>query len=236
VHGYRRAVPAGLLLPRGCLRDNAWICGEYLSSREHDILHALLLHVQLSATALGLSVVVAVPLTLIGMRRAWLRAAVLGLAGVVYTIPSLALFVLITPYFDFYSNTPIILALVGYAQLLLLRNVFTGLSEVPPDVLDAAEGMGYGRWRLLTRVQLPLALPAILAGLRVTSVSTVALLSIGGLLGRGGLGQLLYDGYQQELNAQVLTALVLIVALALAYDVVLLVVQRLTTPWTRAAR
>ncbi|HVU72061.1 MAG TPA: ABC transporter permease [Mycobacteriales bacterium] len=227
---------SALVVPRGCLRDNAWICGEYLTSRKHDILHALTLHVELSATALALSLVVAIPLTLIGMRRAWLRSAVLGVAGVVYTIPSLALFVLITPYFDFYSNTPIVIALVGYAQLLLLRNIFTGLAEVPADVVDAAQGMGYGQWRLLTRVQLPLALPAILAGLRVTSVSTVALLSIGGLLGRGGLGQLLYDGYQQELNAQVLTALVLIVALALAYDAVLLLVQRLTTPWTRAAR
>lgn len=227
---------SALIVPRGCLRDNAWICGEYLSSRQHDIERALTLHVELSAIALGFSLLVAIPLTLIGMQRAWLRGAVLGVAGVVYTIPSLALFVLITPYFGIFSNAPIVIALVGYAQLLLLRNIFTGLEEAPADVIDAAKGMGYGRTRLLTHVQLPLALPAILAGLRVTSVSTVALLSIGGLLGRGGLGQLLYDGYQQELNAQVLTALVLIVALALAYDAVLLLVQRLTTPWTRATR
>ena len=100
--------------------------------------------------------------------------------GIIYTIPSLALFVLLQPAFGVTQATPVVIALIAYAQLLLVRNILVGLEEVPADVLEAARGMGYGRTRLLFQVRLPLALPAIMAGLRVTTVSTIALLTVGG--------------------------------------------------------
>jgi osmoprotectant transport system permease protein len=219
-----------------CLRANDWICGAYLRSRKSTILHALAQHVRISAVALALAVILAVPLTLLATRSTFLRGTVLGVAGVVYTIPSLALFVLLQPYFDISSTTPILIALVGYAQLLLLRNVIAGLDGVPDDVVDAARGMGYGNARLFLRVKVPLAMPAIVAGFRVTAVSTIALLTVGGVLDKGGLGQLLFDGYQNELNAQILTALVLIVALALVVDLALQLAQRALLPWARLSR
>jgi osmoprotectant transport system permease protein len=163
-----------------------------------------------------------------------LRSSILGLLGVIYTIPSLALFVLLQPVFGVTHATPVVVALVGYAQLLLVRNVLIGLEEVPADVLEAARGTGYGPARLLFGVRIPLALPAILAGIRLTTVSTIALLSVGGLIQQGGLGQLILDGQQRDIRAQVVAGVVAIVALALIADLVLLLLQRLATPWSRA--
>jgi osmoprotectant transport system permease protein len=120
--------------------------------------------------------------------------------------------------------------------LLLVRNVVVGLEEVPEDVLEAARGMGYGRSRLLFTVRLPLAMPSVMAGLRVTTVSTIALLTVGGIIQHGGLGNLLVDGFNNDFKAQIFTSIVLIVVLALIADLLLLLVQRVLTPWTRRGR
>jgi osmoprotectant transport system permease protein len=198
------------------------------------IQHSLIQHVAISALSLALALALAIPLALLALRYRYLRTTILSVLGIVYTVPSLALFVLLQPVFGVTRVTPVVIALIAYAQLLLVRNILVGLEEVPNDVLEAATGTGYGAARLLLQIRMPLALPAILGGLRVTTVSTIALLTIGGLIGQGGLGQLLYDGFQNEFNAQVLTALVLIVVLALVADLLLLALQRATTPWTRA--
>jgi osmoprotectant transport system permease protein len=217
-----------------CIRQNDWLCWPYVQSRSDLIQHSLFQHVALSALALALAFALAVPLALLALRSRALRGTVLSVLGIVYTVPSLALFVLLQPVFGVTRATPVVIALVAYAQLLLVRNILVGLEEVPADVLEAARGTGYGGLRLLLQIRMPLALPAILAGLRVTTVSTIALLTVGGVIGQGGLGQLLYDGFQNDFNPQVLTALVLIVLLALLADLLLLLVQRLSTPWTRA--
>lgn len=219
-----------------CLQANSWICWDYVTSRSSLIKHALWQHVTLSALSLGLALIVAFPLALLALRTKWLRASVLGILGIIYTIPSLSLFVLLQPAFGVTHATPVVIALIAYAQLLLVRNVVVGLEEVPADVLDAAKGMGYGRARLLFSVRMPLAMPAIMAGLRVTTVSTIALLTVGGLIQQGGLGNLLVDGFSNSFNAQVFTSIVLIVALALLADLLLLLVQRLLTPWDRKRR
>lgn len=225
---------AGASRSASCLRNNDWICWAYVRSRSSLIQHSLFQHVALSAVSLALALVVAVPLALLALRSRLLRATILSVLGIVYTIPSLALFVLLQPVFGVTKATPVVIALIAYAQLLLVRNILVGLEEVPAEVLEAARGTGYGGLRLLLQIRMPLALPAILAGLRVTTVSTIALLTVGGIIGHGGLGQMLYDGFNDEFNAQVLTALVLIVLLALLADLLLLLVQRMSTPWTRA--
>src|SRR5690242_17562439 len=158
-----------------CLRANKWLCWDYVTSRQDLIKHAFIQHVTLVALSLGLALIIAFPLALLALRSTWLRASVLGVLGIIYTIPSLSLFVLLQPAFGVTHATPVVIALVAYAQLLLVRNVVVGLEEVPSEVMEAARGMGYGRTRLLFSVRLPLAMPALMAGLRVTTVSTIAL-------------------------------------------------------------
>jgi osmoprotectant transport system permease protein len=217
-----------------CLADrHAWICGAYLRDRSGLIQHSLYQHITLTAISLGLALVVAVPLTLISLRPGAVRGVVLGVLGIIYTIPSLALFVLLQPVFGITHVTPVIIALVAYAQLLLVRNILVGLDGVPEESIEAARGLGYGPTRLMLQVRLPLALPAILAGLRITTVSTIALLTVGGVIEQGGLGQLIFDGFQDDRYAQILTGLVLIVALGLVADLLLLLLQRSLTKWER---
>ncbi|MGH9127222.1 MAG: ABC transporter permease [Acidimicrobiales bacterium] len=223
------------MLGADCLRANSWVCGRYLSTREGQIIHYTLQHLSLSVLSIALGLLFAVPLSILALYRRWLRAGILSALGIIYTIPSLALFVLLQPWLGVTHATPVVIALVAYSQLLLVRNFLVGLDEVPADVIDAAKGMGYGPVALLWRVRLPLALPAIFAGLRVTTVSTVALLTVGGVINQGGLGTMLFQGFQDDVHAQVLLATVLIVVLALVGDGIVLVAQWLAIPWQRRA-
>ena len=127
----------------------------------------------------------------------------------------------------------VITALTLYSLTILIRNLLAGLLAVPDDVREAARGMGYGTARLLFTVELPLALPAIMAGLRVATVSTVSLVTIGALIGTGGLGNLIYEGFGSFFRAQVLTASVLCVVLAIVADLALVGTGRVLTPWRR---
>jgi osmoprotectant transport system permease protein len=218
-----------------CIRDNAWICPDYVSRNSDEILSAVREHLVLTGSALGLALLVAVPLALSVRRSRTARLVVLGIGGVIYTIPSLALFVLLGPIFGFTSRLPVIIALAAYAVQLVVRQLLVGLDEVSPEVTEAAVGMGLGRGQLLRSVELPLALPAFVAGLRLAAVSTIALTTVGAVVGHGGLGTLLYAGFQNNnYKAQQLTALVLVVLLALVVDVLLQLVQRVLTPWQRA--
>jgi osmoprotectant transport system permease protein len=151
---------------------------------------------------------------------------------VIYTVPSLALFALLLPVTGLSIST-VITGLVLYSLTILVRAIVAGLAAVPEDVLDAARGMGYGGTRMLWRVQFPLALPTIMGGVRVAAVSTVALVTVGAVVGYGGLGDLIYSGLGTLFKAQVLTASVLCVVLAFALDGLLLLVQRLAMPWRR---
>jgi osmoprotectant transport system permease protein len=130
--------------------------------------------------------------------------------------------------------TTVVIGLALYAITILIRNIVAGLDAVPDDAIEAARGMGYGPTRMLFRIELPLALPTILAGLRVATVSTVALATVGAILGFGGLGNLLFDAVNTQFKAQILAASVLCVALAVAFDLILLGVGWLLTPWRRS--
>lgn len=219
-----------------CIRANAWFCPAYVTENTGVVLAAVRSHVELTAYALGLALLVAVPLALLVRRSRLGRLLALGIGGIVYTVPSLALFVLLGPLFGFTSRLPVVVALAAYDVQVLVRQLLVGLDGVPADVVEAAVGTGYGRLRLLGRVELPLALPALLAGLRLAAVSTIALVTVGAVIGHGGLGSLLYAGFQNDFKAQQLTSLVLVLLLALVVDLLLQLGLRLLTPWRRAGR
>ncbi|GHH53010.1 ABC transporter permease [Streptomyces candidus] len=219
--------------PDDCLARNDWICGAYLSSRREILLDAVLQHLHLTVVSVLLGLLVAVPLALAARRWRWAAGPVLGLTTVLYTIPSLAMFSLLLPVYGL-SASLVIAGLVLYSLTLLVRNLLAGLRAVPEETRQAARGMGYGPVRLLLGVELPLAVPAAMAGLRIATVSAVSLVTVGAIVGHGGLGNLIYTGMNSYFKAQVLTASVLCVVIAVAVDLLLLGLQRLLTPWTRA--
>ncbi|MGX2996482.1 ABC transporter permease [Streptomyces sp. JNUCC 64] len=219
---------------RGCLVTNDWICGEYLRSRAPELVDATVEHLAITAVSVLIGTAVAVPLALLAHRWKALAAPVLAVTTVLYAVPSLAMFSLLLPFFGL-SAALVVTGLVLYSLTILVRNVLMGLEAVPEEVREAARGMGYGPVRALWEVELPLALPALLAGVRIATVATVALTTVGAIVGYGGLGGLILDGLDTSFKAQVLTASTLCVLLALAADLLLLGAQRLLTPWTRRA-
>ncbi|MBT2509361.1 ABC transporter permease [Streptomyces sp. ISL-98] len=221
--------------PDDCLARNEWICGEYLSTRSEILLDAVAQHLQLTVVSVLLGLVLAVPLAIAARRKRWAAGPVLGVTTVLYTIPSLAMFSLLLPVYGL-SASLVVAGLVLYSLTLLVRNILAGLRAVPEETRQAARGMGYGQVRLLLAVELPLALPAAMAGLRIATVSAVSLVTIGAIVGHGGLGNLIYTGMNTYFKAQVLTASVLCVVIAVAADLLLLGVQRLLTPWLRESR
>lgn len=218
--------------PDNCLTRNDWICGEYLTSRAGDLTHATAQHLGIVLASVLLGLVVAFPLALLARRYRTLEGVVVGATTAVYTIPSLALFSLLVPATGLGVET-VVIGLGLYSLTILVRTMLDGLRGVPADVTESAVGMGYGSARLLFRVELPLALPTIMAGLRVATVSAVALTTVGAILDYGGLGDLLIDGNQTNFKAQVLATSVLCVLLAVVLDLLLVTLQRVLTPWTR---
>ncbi|MFF8960229.1 ABC transporter permease [Streptomyces sp. NPDC014894] len=221
--------------PDDCLARNEWICGEYLSTRRSILGDAVVQHLQLTAVAVLIALLLAVPLAVAARRWRWASGPVLGVTTVLYTIPSLAMFSLLLPVYGL-SASLVVAGLVLYSLTLLVRNILAGLRAVPEETRQSARGMGYGPVRLLLAVELPLALPAAMAGLRIATVSAISLVTIGAIVGYGGLGNLIYSGMNTYFKAQVLTASVLCVIIAVVADLLLLLVQRYATPWTRAVK
>ncbi|MEU6074981.1 ABC transporter permease [Micromonospora sp. NPDC047074] len=212
---------------------NPWFSWQYLRDNSDTILAAVREHASLTVRAVLIAALIALPLAVAAYWYRSLAGPVVALTGVLYTIPSLALFAFIAPYLGIGAVT-VLSVVVLYALLVIVRNAVAGLNQVPPEVREAAEGMGYGRWGRLFRVELPLALPGILTGLRLATVSTVALVTVGVVIGRGGLGQLIFAGFQNNFyKAQIMTGTLLCVLLALVLDLVLAGAGRLLTPWLR---
>jgi osmoprotectant transport system permease protein len=203
-------------------------------TRSEEIVSAVQQHVFLTVVSVAIGFAIAFPVALFA-RRFRSEGAVLGVTTGLYTVPSLALFGLLLPFTGLGAPT-VIIALVIYSLTILVRNVIAGLEGVPEDVRESARGMGYGPARQLFSVELPLALPAVFAGLRIATVSTVALVTVGALIGAGGLGNLIYEGLNSVFRAQVLTAAALCVVIAVAADLLLLGVQRMLTPWQRGVQ
>lgn len=214
---------------------NPWFSWRYVEANADQIATAVVEHITLTAQAMLIAAAIGIPLAVVAY---WVRPAtgpILAGAGVLYTIPALAVFAFIAPYLGIQSRT-VVIPLVLYALLMIIRNTLTGLVEVPAEVRDAARGMGYGRMAQLLRIELPLALPGIMTGLRLATVSTVAMTTIGVLVGHGGLGELIIGGFRSNFyRAEIVTGTALCVALALVLDLLLLAAGRLATPWARRA-
>lgn len=210
---------------------NKWYCTDYLKDRHSDLTSALSQHLEITAWSLVLGVVLAFPLALLARRLPRLQGLVLGTSTMIYTIPSIALFPFLVPFTGISMET-VVIGLALYALTILVRSMLAGLTGVPEEVRESARGLGYGRMRLLFRVEVPLALPVIMAGLRVATVSTVALTTIGTLVSYGGLGNLISDGVQNDFKAEILAASVLCVVLAVVLDAIIVALQWLATPWT----
>jgi osmoprotectant transport system permease protein len=213
--------------------DQPWILWDWLFAHVQLFVDALVQHVELTVIAVLVALVISIPLGVIAQRRPLFRNPALTVFGIFYTIPSVALFAFLVPYTGLVSFTTAEIGLVGYAVLIILRNVVVGLDSVPPDVIDAANGRGYRPFARLIRIELPLALPAILAGVRIATVTTIGLVTITALIGLGGLGQLILTGLVENFRTPLLVATVLSVVLALVADLALAGAQRLAVPWAR---
>jgi osmoprotectant transport system permease protein len=193
-------------------------------------------HVELTAIAVGAGFVIALPLAVAAWKVRALRPPLVTASGLLYVIPSVALFVLVQPITGYFSITTAEVALTGYTLLILVRNILAGLDAVPDEVREAARGTGYGPVQELVRVDLPLALPSIFAGLRVATVTTVGLVNVTAFIGQGGLGQLIIQGFNENFHSPIVVALVLSVVLAGVADALLVLAERLALPWARLRR
>jgi osmoprotectant transport system permease protein len=180
----------------------------------------LLQHLWLTGSALAIATVIALPVGVLLARVAWLRGPVLGVLGVLYTIPSLSLLVLLIPVLRL-GYWPAVVTLVIYAQLILVRNVVVGLVGVDAAVIEAARGMGMSGWQRLVQVELPLALPMMLAGLRIATLSTIAIATIAAFVNAGGLGMLLFDGVRTSNHEKIVVGAIAVSLLAFGANALL---------------
>lgn len=221
---------AGLFLQA---EEQPWIIWSWLFDHVPLFIDAIEQHLLLTVVAVAAGLAISLPAGVAVHRFRWLRNPVLTAFGILYTIPSLALFSLLVPYTGLSTLTAEI-GLISYTVLILTRNVLVGLEAVPADVIDAADGMGYRRLPRLLRVELPLALPSIFAGLRIATVTTIGLITITAVIGQDSLGQLIYRGLIEGFRTPLLVATVLSIALALVADLTLAGAQRLAVPWGRS--
>ena len=206
----------------------------YLEENWRRVLDLAVDHVWLSSVALGLALLLALPLALLVVAVPRLSFPVLGLLGIVYTIPSLAFLAFLIPSLGL-GRQPAIVVLAAYAQLALVRNFAAALSGVDSSILEAARGTGMTAVQAFLKVRLPLALPVLIAGLRIAAVTTISLATITAWINAGGLGTLMFDGIARQNESMILAGAIAIVALALAVDALLRLVERMT-PAARAAR
>ncbi len=213
----------------------SWIWWDWVWDHTDDIGEAVRQHIELSALTMFYGILIAAPLSYIAFRWRRAYAPVIAVTGVFYTIPALALFAFLIPFTGL-TRTTALLPLVSYTLFILVRNTVTGLESVPPEVVEASNGMGYSRLSRLLRVELPIAIPAIMAGIRIATVSTIGLVTVAGLIGQGGLGALIDDGLNRNFRTPLMVGLVLSAALAIAADLLLVGAQRMLTPWARKGR
>jgi osmoprotectant transport system permease protein len=216
-----------------CVRENGTFCWSWFQDNWSGTFQpALLEHIWLTFLAVGIGFAIAFVAALVAYRMRWFEGPFTVLTGILYTIPSLALFQLLVPITGLTTLT-VEIALVSYTLLIIFRNTLLGLRGVPEDVREAARGMGLTRNQMLRKVELPLALPAIMAGLRVATVTIVSLATVGAFIVDQGLGGPIREAIQKNFNTEFIAAGVLAVGLALVLDGLLVLVQRLLTPWAK---
>jgi osmoprotectant transport system permease protein len=219
-----------------CVRADRFVCWDWTRDHWDDTFQpALVEHVKLTLIAVGIGFVLAFALALLAYRFRWFEGPIATFSAFVYTIPSLALFQLLVPVTGL-TVTTVEIALVSYTLLVLFRNILEGLRAAPDDVRETARGMGYSPAGAFLRVELPLALPAILAGLRIATVMTISLATVGAFIVPEGLGAPIFSGLREFFQTKFVVAGALAVALALLADALLVLAGRALTPWARAGR
>ena len=208
-----------------------WI---WITDHTDEIVSRGLQHVYLTAVSVVIGFLIAFPAAVYASRHRWAISPITSISGVLYTIPGFAFIFLLLPITGL-SLTTVAIPLIAYSLLILFRNTLAGLDSIELDVKEAALGMGLSRRQLLWRVEVPLAMPVIIAGLRIATVSAIALITIASLIGRGGFGQFILEGLNTFFWTPLLVGVILSVALAFAADMLLLAVQRLVTPWAKAS-
>jgi osmoprotectant transport system permease protein len=220
----------------GCIAKNGTFCTDWVKAHWGDILQPRLLeHLEMTAIAVGVGFAIAFSAALVAHRRSWFETPFGTFSAFLYTIPSLALFQLLVPFTGLTLLT-IEIGLVGYTLLILFRNILEGLRGVPAEVLESARGMGLTGRQVLVRVELPLAFPAISAGVRIAVVTTISLATVAAYITPLGLGQPIFYGLQTDFTTEFVATGALAVALAIGADALLVLVQRAFTPWARARR
>ena len=216
-----------------CVQENRLFCPDWVRDNWADVLQpALVQHIKLTVIAVVVGFVIAFACAMVARRLRLFERPFDLISALLYTIPSLALFQLLVPITGL-SVATVEVALVSYTLLILFRNIMVGLRAVPADVREAARGMGMSGRQILWRVELPLALPAIMAGIRIATVSTIALATVAAFVIPEGLGRPIFLALRQFFNTELIVASALAVGLALAADALLVLLQRALTPWTR---
>lgn len=216
--------------------ENPWFSWSYLQSNADDLVLALREHLEITFAAIGLALLVCVPLVLLVRHWPRVQAPVLAFSGVLYTIPSLALIAGLWPVFGLTPWT-VIIALALYALLVILRNILVGLDSIDEELIEAARGQGYTTLQTLWKVRFPIAIPTIMAGIRIATVSTVGLVTVGSLVGHGGFGSVIFNGFVSNFyHAQILAGTICVVVLALLLEGGLVLLERILTPWARAGK
>src|SRR5712692_9662800 len=220
----------------GCIAQNGTFCWDWVRGHWGDILQPRLLeHLEMTAIAVGIGFPLAFAAALLAHRMSWFETPFGAFSAFLYTIPSLALFQLLVPITGLTVLT-IEIGLVGYTLLILFRNILEGLRGPPPAVIEAAHGMGLTRVQTLLRIELPLALPAIAAGIRIAVVTTISLATVAAYITPLGLGQPIFNGLQTDFTTEFVATGALAVALAVGADSALVALQWAFTPWMRARR
>ncbi|WP_066362768.1 ABC transporter permease [Herbidospora mongoliensis] len=189
-------------------------------------------HIVMAFVPVVVGLLIAIPLGLACARYRWLYQPTVGIMNIVYSLPSLALFSILLSVTGL-TQTTVIIPLTLFSLAVLIPAVVDGMKSVPDHVRQSAVAMGFQPYKRLMKVELPIAVPVVLAGLRVAAVSSISLVSVGALIGQGGLGYLFIDGWQRQFYTPIVVGIVLVVALALVADFVIIVAQRLLTPWAR---
>ena len=214
---------------------NSFIWWDWVGRHAEEIRAATTEHLRLTVIAVLIGFAISLVLAAVSLRFRRLYTPLAGAVGLLYTIPSLALFAFLLPITGFNTLTAEI-GLVSYTLAIFLRNIVEGIDGVSPAVVDAADGMGYGAARRLVTVELPLAVPAIAAALRIATVTTVGLVTVTGLIGQGGYGSFIDSGLARDFSTEVVVGGGLSVVMAIVLDVLLVGVERFATPWTRTTR
>lgn len=220
-----------MILGQSDLRD-AFISWPWVGDHLDDVWTRTVEHLQLTLAALAVGFAISLALSLVAIRWRWTYGPITWFGSVLYTIPSIALFGLLIPVTGLGFTTALI-ALVSYTILIFVRNIVAGIDAVPPAVVDAADAMGFTRFRKLWAVELPIALPTIITGVRIASVTVIGLVTLAAAVGSGGYGALIFDGLRRNFSTPVVLGAGLSVLLATVVDVALVLVQRAATPWAR---